>query len=388
MHLDMDAFFASVEQRDTPEYRGRPVVVGALPGNRGVVATCSYEARAYGIRSAMPISEAYRRCPDAIYLRPSMQRYVDASQHVMKCLLDISPVVEPVSIDEAYLDISGLERLFGSAEEIGQRTKALIQNELHLTASAGIGPNRLIAKLASDARKPDGLTVVPPEEVLGFLAPMPVSNLRGVGKQTLKKFNYLQIHTVEQLRRLSLKELKRQFGDKSGPYFYNQSRGISSDNVGAERKRQSISKETTFNEDTSDQEAIRNTLLWLSSEVARIARREQLSGIVVTLKIRLAGFETHIKQRRLEKLTNSNRRIFQTGLELYRSSGFAGQPLRLIGIGISGWECSENQQADLFASPAQSDEQDRQLYETLDKITNRFGKEKLMLGTHRKNKTW
>jgi len=383
MHLDMDAFFATVEQRDNPEYRGKPVVVGALPGNRGVVATCSYEARAYGIHSAMPISEAYKRCPDAIYLRPNMEHYVAASQHVMECLQEISPIIEPASIDEAYLDISGLERLFGSAKAIGQRTKALIQSELRLTASVGIGPNRLIAKLASDAQKPNGLTIVSPEDVLSFLAPMPVSNLRGVGKQTLKIFNHLQIQTVGQLRTISLDELKHQFGNKGGTHFYNQSRGISSDSVGRERKRQSISKETTFNEDVSDQDSLRNTLLWLSSEVARTARREQLSGAVITLKIRLAGFETHTKQRQLDKQTNSNRLIFQTGLELYRSSGFVGQPLRLIGIGISGWKDGENQQADLFSPPPQ-DERDKHLYETMDKIATRFGKEKLTLGIGRK----
>jgi len=383
MHLDMDAFFATVEQRDNPEYRGKPVVVGALPGNRGVVATCSYEARAYGIHSAMPISEAYKRCPDAIYLHPNMEHYVAASQHVMKCLQEISPIIEPASIDEAYLDISGLERLFGSAKEIGQKTKTLIQNKLQLTASVGIGPNRLIAKLASDAQKPNGLTIVSPEDVLDFLAPMPVSNLRGVGKQTLKIFNHLQIQNIRQLRAISLDELKHHFGSKGGTHFYNQSRGIASDSVGRERKRQSISKETTFNEDVSDQDNLRNTLLWLSSEVARTARREQLSGAVITLKIRLAGFETHTKQRQLDKQTNSNRLIFQAGLELYRSSGFVGQPLRLIGIGISGWEDGKNQQADLFA-PLPQDERDKHLYDTMDKITTRFGKEKLTLGTGRK----
>jgi len=383
MHLDMDAFFASVEQRDNPEYSGKPVVVGALPGNRGVVATCSYEARAYGIHSAMPISEAYRRCPDAIYLRPCMDHYVAASQQVMQHLLDISPVIEPVSIDEAYLDISGLERLFGSPKAIGQKTKRLIRDKLNLTASVGIGPNRLIAKLASDAEKPDGLTIVLPEEVPDFLAPMPVSNLRGAGKQTLKIFNRLQIHTVEQLRNISLEELKQQFGEKSGIHFYNQSRGIASDRVGVKRERQSISKETTFNEDTSDQDTVRNALLWLSSEVARIARHEHLSGAVITLKIRLAGFETHTKQCKLNKPTNSNRLIFQTGLTLYHSSDYVGQPLRLIGIGISGWECNESLQDDLFTTPSQ-DERDRSLYETMDKITNRFGHDKLTLGTRRK----
>jgi DNA polymerase-4 len=187
---------------------------------------------------------------------------------------------------------------------------------------------------------------------------------------------------VEQLRKVSLEELQRQFGNKSGIHFHNQARGIASDSVGTERARQSISKETTFNEDISDLDTLRGTLLWLSSEVARIARRENLSGAVITLKIRLAGFETHTKQLRLEKRANSNRLIFQAGWELYRSSGFAGQPLRLIGIGLSGWEDTQVQQSDLFESPIQ-DEREKQLYETMDRITTRFGKEKLTLGTRR-----
>jgi len=178
MHLDMDAFFASIEQRDNPEYCGKPVVVGAMPGRRGVVSTCSYEARKYGIRSAMPISEAHRRCPDAIYLRPDMARYAAVSKQVMHALGDISPVVEPVSIDEAYIDISGMERLIGEPEEIGRLTKQKVMYRVGLNRSVGIGPNRLIAKLASEYQKPDGLVVIRPDQIQVFLDPMPVSNLR------------------------------------------------------------------------------------------------------------------------------------------------------------------------------------------------------------------
>ncbi|MDH3978742.1 MAG: DNA polymerase IV, partial [Gammaproteobacteria bacterium] len=185
-HVDLDAFFASCEQRDHPEYQGKPVIVGALPGNRGVVAACSYEARVFGIHSAMPIAEAHRRCPDAIYLRPDISKYKRYSKQVFDLFNDITPFFEKASIDEAYLDISGLENIFGSPAAIGTAIRKRIYQATQLTASVGIGPNRLIAKLGSEANKPDGLTIVKPDEVLDFLAPMPIGNLRGLGKQTQK----------------------------------------------------------------------------------------------------------------------------------------------------------------------------------------------------------
>jgi DNA polymerase-4 len=182
-HMDLDAFFASVEQQEHPEYQGRPVVVGAQPGQRGVVAAASYEARRHGIRSAMPIAEAYRRCPDAVFVRPDMDRYRQYSRHVFEVLETLAPRIEAASIDEAYMDVSGLEKLMGPPETIGREIKQRIHTETGLTASVGIGPNRLIAKLGSDYRKPDGLTVIAPQQVLDFLAPMPVANLRGLGRQ-------------------------------------------------------------------------------------------------------------------------------------------------------------------------------------------------------------
>ena len=196
-HVDLDAFFASCEQRDNPEYRGKPLIVGALPGGRGVVAACSYEAREFGLHSAMPISQAYKRCPDGIYVRPDMRKYREESRRIMGLLDSITPIVEKASIDEAYLDISGLEKVTGTPAEIGQQIRDKIYRETGLTASVGIGPNRLIAKLGSEACKPDGLKVVPASEVEDFLAPMPVSNLRGMGKQTLKKADKLGVRKVE-----------------------------------------------------------------------------------------------------------------------------------------------------------------------------------------------
>ncbi|MDH3512327.1 MAG: DNA polymerase IV, partial [Gammaproteobacteria bacterium] len=224
-HVDLDAFYASCEQRDHPEYRQRPVVVGAQPGNRGVVAAASYAARQFGIRSAMPISEAYRRCPDAVYLRPDMQKYRQVSRQVFATLADITPVVEKASIDEAYLDISGLGKIIGSPEDVGRQIRRCIHQATELTASVGIGPNRLIAKLASEAGKPDGLVVVARDEVLAFLAPMPVSNLRGVGRRTQQIFDRLNIRTVAELRATALTTLKEHLGERAAASVHRQALG-------------------------------------------------------------------------------------------------------------------------------------------------------------------
>ncbi len=214
MHVDMDAFFASIEQRDHPEYQNKPLIVGARPGTRGVVSTCSYEARKFGVRSAMPISEAYKRCPHGTYVPPDMQRYKVASQEVMAVLNLISPLVEQVSIDEAYVDLSGLERLFGSPRDIGERVKQQVFDHTQLSCSVGIAPNCLLAKLGSEYEKPNGLTVVETDAVRAFLDPMPVSNLRGVGKVTLRSLTRLGIRHVYQLRQCSEAYLTQHFGQK------------------------------------------------------------------------------------------------------------------------------------------------------------------------------
>jgi len=378
MHLDMDAFFASVEQRDNPEYRGRPVVVGAMPGHRGVVSTCSYEARKYGIHSAMPISEAHRRCPNAIYLRPDMAHYVAVSEQVMLALGDISPVVEPVSIDEAYIDISGMERLIGEPEEIGCLTKQKIQGQVGLNCSVGIGPNRLIAKLASEYKKPDGLLVIRPEQIQAFLDPMPVSNLRGVGPKARQELERLGVYTVEQLKTYSLDVLQGYFGNKGGQHLYHQARGVALDQVGTKAGRQSISKETTFNKDVTDQRQLRERLGILAAEVGQAARKKDLKGQVVTMKIRLEGFETHTRQRKIREATNTDGTILDTAWELYQGSGFASRPVRLIGLGISDWSKGEPM-GDLFDDPEEREREER-LYATLDEVAEKFGEGKISLG--------
>ena len=383
MHIDMDAFFAAIEQRDRPELAGKPVIVGALPGGRGVVSTCSYEARKFGVHSAMPISEAYRRCPNGIYLRPDFTRYVEASKNVMEILDQISPVVETVSIDEAYIDITGLQRLWGTPRQIGTRTKRMIREAIDLTASVGIGPNRLVAKIASDLEKPDGLTIVPPEQVLDFLAPLSVGRLRGVGKIMKQRLEELGIHTVEQLRQWSQSDLEKRLGDKSGTGLYNQARGIGSDRIGEHQGRKSISKEVTYGEDVTDQEVLRGTLLELAAGVGRIARREGKKGSVITVKIRLRGFETHTRQKRLPHPTCSDKNIFETGWSLYRESGYRGKSIRLIGLGISGWEDEAGRQLDLLAK---DDPKETQLYQAIDTLTERFGRGTIRPGGSQKKK--
>ncbi|NLH50291.1 MAG: DNA polymerase IV [Myxococcales bacterium] len=377
MHLDMDAFFAAIEQRDHPEYRGKPVVVGAQPGGRGVVATCSYEARRYGIHSAMPISQAYKRCPQAIFVTPDHHRYVDVSRQVMTLLETISPLVEPISIDEAFVDITGLEKLFGSPADIGRHAKELIRRETELTASVGIGPNRLIAKIGSDHRKPDGLTVVAPEEVLDFLAPLPVSRLRGVGPRALKELQQLGIRTVGQLRAWPPAALAERFGERWAAELHAQSRGIASAEIGGEEQRKQVSKETTFMADVDEPAIIRDTLLELSTGVGRAARGEELCGRVVTLKIRLEGFETHTRQTRLDHATNSDRRIFAAAMKLFAASGFAGRKIRLLGVGLSDWESAPCRQLDLdFVA----DTKEAKLFAAVDRLTDRFGRGVIGLG--------
>ena len=387
MHVDLDAFYAAIEQRDQPRWRGVPLVVGAAPGGRGVVATCSYEARRYGVHSAMPISEAVRRLPrETVYVRPDMARYARVSGQIMDALAALSPVVEQVSIDEAYLDVSGLEGLIGPPELIGQRAKAAIRDSVGLTASVGLGPNRLIAKLASDLRKPDGLTVVSAEQVRDFLDPMPLGVLRGVGAKTAPRLERLGLSTVGDVRRLPLEVLRRHLGARAGTQVHLQAHGIADDRIDPASERQSISKETTFADDVSDPERLRATLRWAAQEVGYLARHAQHRGTVVNLKIRLHPFETHTRSRTLAVPTASDTELFRTAWALYETGPWVGRPVRLIGLGLSGWETHASLQADLFAkeAPCPKASQDR-LDATLDAIRERFGDGTIRRGMNRRD---
>ncbi|MES9927784.1 MAG: DNA polymerase IV [Candidatus Thiodiazotropha sp. 6PDIVS] len=388
MHIDLDAFFASIEQRDHPEYQGRPLVIGAKPGKRGVVATCSYEARRYGVHSAMPISEAARRLPpETVYLPPDINKYGAVSREIMTVLESLSPVVEKVSVDEAFLDITGMQRLIGDQETIGHRAKHLIRNQVGLTASVGIGPNRLIAKLASDYQKPDGLTIVQPDQVEDFLNPLPLTVLRGLGLKSAPILQRLGLKTVADVRRLSLLDLRRHLGSRAGTNIYEQARGIASDIINTQSTRKSISKETTFNEDITDPKILRDTLLWSAQEVGYIARHGNRKGSLVTLKIRFRGFDTHTRSRTLTMPTAADQDLFKAAWALYQNEQWHDQPVRLIGLGLSGWDgvnSVDATQGDLFdeLQPIADAKQDL-LYRTLDEVSGKFGKRSIRQGSQR-----
>ncbi len=385
MHLDMDAFFAAVEQRDNPAYQGRPVIVGAEPGKRGVVSTCSYEARAFGVHSAMPISEAWRRCPQAVYLRPDMEKYAAVSHRLMELLGTVSPVVEPASIDEAFLDVTGLEKILGSPGDIGRHTKRLVWRELALTASVGIGPNRPIAKLASDYRKPDGLTIVLADEVIAFLSPLPVAKLPGVGVKGQQVCARLGLKTIGALRDFGLVGLQREFGTKTGQYLFDRANGLGSDEVGVLAPRKSLSKEVTFEKDVLDTQVIHDTLLRLAEDVGRGLRQEGSVGRTATIKIRLSNFETHTRQKHLDEPTDSDRAIFREAWNLFETSGYAQRTIRLIGIGMSGLS-DARRQGGLFEDSTGNSDRERKLFEAVDRIRERHGSRSIALGGLRKPK--
>ncbi|OBS08982.1 DNA polymerase IV [Acidihalobacter prosperus] len=341
----------------------------------------------------MPISQAAQRLPDdAVYVRPRMAHYAAVSRQIMAALENISPSVEQASVDEAYLDVSGLERLIGPPETIGRQAKHIIKNTVGLTASAGIGPNRFIAKLASEYRKPDGLMVVHPHEVQAFLDPMPISALRGIGPRTAPALRQMGLERIVDVRQTDPALLERRLGLRLAQVILNQAHGRGSDEVQLHSVRQSISKETTFEQDIVDQARLRETLLWAAQEVGRTARREGLQGRTITLKIRLENFKTFTRQRKLPAPTDDDTVLYRQAWALYRESGLAEHPVRLLGLGLSDWQQDAPSQGDLFDTPshpsehAQTPQRDRRtrLFQTLDGISNKFGQNAITLGLRRK----
>lgn len=351
-HVDMDAFYASVEQRDNPDYRGKAVVVGADPKNgsgRGVVAACSYEARRYGIHSALPISQAFRRCPEAVYLRPDFEKYARVSREIRAIFLALTPRVEPLSIDEAFLDVSsrvvkGLEE----ARRLALQLKREIRQEQCLTASIGIGPCKFVAKIASDLKKPDGLVLVPPNQIQRFLDPLPTARIWGVGPRTEEKLKRMGILTISQLRMVDRELLARRFG-KSGDHLWRLANGIDDREVITERAIKSVSNETTFSEDVSSVEKLEEALNRLSSKVAKRLRNHGLQGRTVTLKLRYSDFTTITRQVSLRDATDEASLILFCSRKLFRSNRDETQRIRLIGVGVSSLSSADEQtQLSLF----------------------------------------
>jgi DNA polymerase-4 len=371
LHIDMDAFYASVEERDNPELVGKPVIVGGTAEGRGVVMAANYVARQSGVHSAMPAATAGRLCPQAIFLPPRMEHYAQISREIREILQQFTPLVEPLSLDEAFLDVTGCEGLFGPAAEIGREVKAEIRQKVRLVASVGVAPNKFLAKIASDLKKPDGFVVVDPKDVQAFLDPLPVGRLWGVGKVCEKTLHKLGITTIGQLRQLSAEILECHFC-KPGRHLWKLAHGIDDRRVVPDRDAKSISHETTFEQDIDDLEIMRIWLLQLTEQVSRRLRRHHLVGQTVQLKIRFSDFRTITRSRTLAEPTNITKEIWHAAVELLtRRLPTQRKAVRLLGVGVSGLECEQGRQGLLF--DGQQREKQQKLDEATDRIQDRFG---------------
>ncbi|MFC4213422.1 DNA polymerase IV [Pedobacter lithocola] len=334
IHIDMDAFYASVEQRDFPEYRGKPVVVGGKPDSRGVVATASYEARQYGIRSAMSCSKAYQLCPTAIFVYPRFDAYSEASKSIREIFHRYTDIIEPLSLDEAYLDVTEDKLGIGSAIDIAQSIKDAIKTELNLTASAGVSVNKFVAKIASDMNKPDGLTFIGPSRIKAFMEKLPVEKFFGVGKVTAARMKAMQINTGADLKKLTEAQLLAQFG-KSGKFYYKVVRGIDERPVQAHRETKSVGAEDTLSEDTSDDAVLHALLQQISVTVATRLDKHKLKGKTITLKIKFEDFRQITRSRSFVNPINEASNIYNEAIKLLTEAGLGLLKVRLLGITLS-----------------------------------------------------
>lgn len=373
VHVDMDAFFASVEQLHHPEWRGKPVIVGADPREgrgRGVVSTASYEARKYGIHSAMPISKAYRLCPHGIYVAPHGKLYSDYSKQIFEILYHFTPIVEILSIDEAFLEVTGSLHLFNSIENLGKEIKKQIFEVTKLTASLGIAPNKSVAKIASDFIKPDGLTIVSQEDIQKFLDPLPITKLFGVGKKMHEILQHLGINTVKDLCNYPKAFLEDKFGEM-GAHIYNMARGIDDRRVQIDDEIKSISHETTFETDLVDEEHLNNTMLHLAAKVGQRLRKRNLKGKTIQLKIRFDDFTTFTRRKTLVNYTHLTDDIYKIGLKMLKEFYPLEKPIRLIGIGVSHIIDEKGMQISLWDI---QNEKKLALEKIMDQIQEKFGK--------------
>ena len=372
LHVDMDAFYASVEQRDNPDLRGKPVVVGGTT-NRGVVAAASYESRVYGIRSAMPIAEAMRRCPELIRIPPRMQAYKKASREIFRIFREFTPLVEGLSLDEAFLDVTRSRKLLGDAETMAAMIKQRIKDATRLTASVGVAENKLVAKIASDLDKPDGLTVVRPADYRRVLDPLPVSVIPGIGRETLAKLHTLDIRTVAGLRVAPPQDLQSVFG-RFADKMRARAAGMDDRPVVPEREEKSISAEQTYDSDLTDRGDMDKQLLRLADRTAARLRKAGLAAATIQLKIREADFTTYTRQQSQQPATDDTRQIYAAARKLLDTwlVEHPGKAIRLLGVG--GTNFGKPPQADLFADPSA---RGRTLDRTLDNIRERFGSDSL-----------
>jgi len=331
LHIDMDAFFASVELLDRPELRGKPVIVGG-EGGRSVVTSATYEARAYGVRSAMPVSQAKRLCPAAVVVPPHFEKYRHYSQQVMGIFRDATPLVEPLSIDEAFLDVAGARRLLGAPGDIARSLRARVSAETGLTCSIGAASTKFVAKLASTQSKPDGLLIVPAESTLDFLHPLPVAALWGVGKATADSLRKRGLMTVGDIAATPAGVLQKWVGVAAGMKLHDLSMGRDPRRVNPESAEKSVGHENTFSIDTDDLRILRRELLDQAERVAVRLRRAGVEGRTIALKLRFEDFTTITRSRTLPEATSTARRIYDQAVELLEEQDFGGQRIRLIGV--------------------------------------------------------
>ena len=386
LHVDMDAFFASVEQHDHPELKGKPVVVGSPPDQRGVVAAASYEARTFGIHSAMPSRTAYQKCPEAIFVRGNMKRYKEVSREIMRIFESYTPLVQPLSIDEAFLDVTGSQHLFGDGQTIAEKIRCDILEQTGLTASVGIAPNMFLAKLASDMNKPDGITLVPtdPKAIQCFLAPLPIGRMWGVGKVTQKKLLSLGINTIEKLQQCDRQTLEHAVGSRAANVFSQLAYGVDERGIARDTKDKSISNETTFKTDATDRAPIEATYKRLIDQVAGRLRKAGYFATTVHLKIRWADFSTITRQTKLAIPSCDDTTLRETGMALLNEH-LRDQPVRLIGFGTSGLvetDQPQTDQLDLFDCPDTTLHEKRsRLSRAADHIKKKYGPNSIQRGS-------
>ena len=379
IHVDMDAFYASVEQRDRPELRGRAVIVGGDVKSRGVVSAASYEARNFGVHSAMPMAQAVRLCPQGVVLPVRMSRYAEASHVIQSIFEQYTPLVEPISLDEAFLDVTDSRNLFGPAEQIGREIKRQIHEQTQLTASVGIAPNKFLAKLASDLKKPDGFVVITEQNKQEILDPLPVGKIWGVGKVTEAALHSYGIETIAQLRGSTAEGLKSIVGN-AAEELLRLACGEDDRPVEPDRERKSLSSEQTFATDIRDESILTSVLLEEVEEVAERLRRHQIKARTITLKLRYGDFRTVTRSETLCEATNLTKPLWEAAERVFRKwqTRSAGS-LRLLGFAASGLEPQQAGQQLLFSDPEQ--ERLKRLDQIVDKIRDRYGKRAVHRGS-------
>ncbi|MFQ5599045.1 MAG: DNA polymerase IV [Candidatus Krumholzibacteriia bacterium] len=376
LHLDMDAFYAAVEVRENPELAGKPLVIGHR-GPRGVVSTCSYEARRFGVRSAMPSVTAERLCPHAIWMPGRMRLYADASRRIRKLFEEFTPVVEPLSIDEAFLDLTGIATDLEHGREAARKLKQRIREEERLTGSVGVAPNKFLAKVASDLEKPDGLVVLALEDVPARLWPLPIERLWGVGPKTAERLRARRVRRIGDLLKISERALRGIVGGAAAEHLHALARGEDSRKVQPDREAKSISEERTYGTDLTEMDEIDRALLQRSEGVARQLRRQGLAGRTVLLKVRSGDFETWTRAMTLPQPTDLTETIVEAACRLFRERiRLEGKGVRLLGVGVGGLEPAGSGQASLF--PDAKQERARRLARATDAIRVKLGSDALV----------